>query len=275
MADAAPGPRDATALTEGRSAPARALRLVLAYDGTAYAGWQIQPGVPTVQELLLATARPILGDDLRVMGASRTDAGVHALRQVASVRTGRALAPAVIMRALNATLPRDIRVVSCDEAAAGFDARRAASGKRYGYLVDNAPVPAPFLLRYAWHVPVPLDVAAMRRALAALRGRHDFSAFCAAAGRDHAPTCTVRALHVVHRKGRVAVFVSADRFLHHMVRNIVGSIVEVGRGARDPAWLGEVLASRDRPRAGPTAPAHGLTLVRVMYSAGGRGARRG
>ena len=239
--------------------------MVLAYDGTAYAGWQIQPGVPTVQGLLLAAARPILGDDLRVVGASRTDAGVHALRQVASVRTGRLLAPAIIMRALNATLPRDIRVVGCDEAAPGFDARRAASGKRYGYLVDNAAVPAPFLLRYAWRVPVPLDVAAMRRALAGLRGRHDFSAFCAAAGRHHAPTCIVRALHVVHRKDRVAVVVSADRFLHHMVRNIVGSIVEVGRGSRDPAWLGEVLASRDRRRAGATAPAHGLTLVRVMY----------
>ena len=106
--------------------------MVLAYDGTAYAGWQIQPGVPTVQGLLLAAARPILGDDLRVVGASRTDAGVHALRQVASVRTGRLLAPAIIMRALNATLPRDIRVVGCDEAAPGFDARRAASGKRYG-----------------------------------------------------------------------------------------------------------------------------------------------
>ncbi len=200
-----------------------------------------------------------------MVGASRTDAGVHALRQVVSVRTGRLLAPAIVMRALNATLPRDIRVVGCDEAAPGFNARRAASGKRYGYLLDNAAVPAPFLLRYAWRVAVPLDVAAMRTALAGLRGRHDFSAFCAAAGRHHAPTCTARALHVVHRKDRVAVFVSADRFLHHMVRNIVGSIVEVGRGARDPAWLGEVLASRDRGRAGPTAPAHGLTLVRVMY----------
>ena len=199
------------------------------------------------------------------MGASRTDAGVHALRQVASVRTGRQLAPAIIMRALNATLPRDIRVVGCAEAAPGFDARRAASGKRYGYLVDNAAVPAPFLLRYAWHVPVPLNVAAMRRALAKLRGSHDFSAFCAAAGRHHAPTCIARALHVVHRKDLVVVCLSADRFLHHMVRNIVGSVVEVGRGARDLAWLGEVLASRDRRRAGPTAPAHGLTLVRVMY----------
>jgi tRNA pseudouridine38-40 synthase len=105
----------------------------------------------------------------------------------------------------------------------------------------------------------------MRRALSLLRGRHDFSAFCAAAGREHAPTCIIRAVHVVRRRDRIAVLVSADRFLHHMVRNIVGSAVEVGRGARPPEWFADVLASRERRRAGPTAPAHGLTLLRVMY----------
>jgi tRNA pseudouridine38-40 synthase len=110
----------------------------------------------------------------------------------------------------------------------------------------------------------------MRQALVPLRGRHDFSAFCAAAGRDHPPTCVIRALHVVRRRERVALFVSADRFLHHMVRNLVGSAVEVGRGARPPEWMAEVLASRDRRRAGPTAPAHGLTLLRVVYADGGR-----
>ena len=265
MADAAPRPRDAKALTASRSAPARALRLILAYDGTAYAGWQVQPGVPTVQGLLLPAARALLGEEVGVTGASRTDAGVHALRQTVSVHTTRALPTDTVQRALNAALPRDIRVVACDEAPPGFDARRAATGKRYGYLLQNGPVAAPFMLRYAWHVPTPLDIAAMREALAALRGRHDFSAFCAAAGRGHTPICVVRALRVVRRRERVAVFVSADRFLHHMVRNIVGSVVQVGRGARTPAWLGEVLASRDRRRAGPTAPARGLTLVRVMY----------
>jgi tRNA pseudouridine38-40 synthase len=246
----------------------RALRLVLAYDGSAYAGWQVQPGLPTVQGLLMAAARPILGDDLRVTGASRTDAGVHALRQTVSVRTARVVRPDTVVRALNATLPRDIRVLGCDDAAPTFDARRGAVGKRYGYLVQNEAVASPFLLRYAWHVPLPLDVPAMRQALAPLRGRHDFGAFCAAAGRHQAPTCVVRALHVLRRRGRVAILVSADRFLHHMVRNIVGSVVEVGRGARPPAWLGEVLGLGDRRRAGPTAPAHGLTLIRVMYPPG-------
>jgi tRNA pseudouridine38-40 synthase len=243
----------------------RTLRLVVAYDGTAYSGWQIQPSRPTVQGLLVAAARPLLGDDLQVTGASRTDAGVHALRQTVSVRTTRVVPGEVVVRALNAALPRDVRVLTCDEANAGFDARRAAIGKRYGYLIQNAPVPAPFLLRYAWHVPAALDVASMRRGLAALRGRHDFSAFRAAAGRDHPPTCVVRALHVIHRRDRIALVVSADRFLHHMVRNIVGSAVEIGRGARPHGWLADVLASRDRRRAGPTAPAHGLTLIRVLY----------
>ena len=243
----------------------RTFRLMVAYDGTGYSGWQIQPGRETVQGWLIKAAQPLMGEDVRVTGASRTDAGVHALRQVVSIRSARAIAADVVARALNAGLPRDIRVVTCAEGEAGFDARRSAVGKRYGYLIEDGPTPTPFLLRYAWHVPWPLDVAGLRPALAPLRGRHDFSAFCAAAGRDHEPTCVIRALHVVRRRERIAVFVSADRFLHHMVRNIVGSVVEVARGARPREWLADVLASRDRRRAGPTAPAHGLTLMRVMY----------
>lgn len=243
-------------------------RVVVAYDGTAYSGWQIQPGRETVQGRIVAAARELLGDGVRVTGASRTDAGVHALRQVASIQGARELPAKVVGRALNATLPRDIRVVACAGVDESFDARRAAAGKRYGYLIEDGPLPSPFLLRYAWHVPVPLDVGLMRRALQPLRGSHDFSAFCAAAGRDHEPTCVIRALHVLRRRGRVAVLISGDRFLHHMVRNIVGSAVEVGRGAREPEWLAEVLKGRDRRRAGPTAPAHGLTLLRVLYPVG-------
>jgi tRNA pseudouridine38-40 synthase len=207
----------------------------------------------------------VLGADVRVTGASRTDAGVHALGQVASVRTESALSPAAIRGALNAALPNDIRVVEVGDAAPDFDARRTATGKRYVYLIDNGAVASPLLLRYAWHVPVPLDLDAMRQALACLRGRHDFSAFCAAAGRATTPVCRVRTLHVIRRRNRLALFISADRFIHHMVRNIVGSAVAVGRGGRPPEWLGEVLAGRDRRRAGATAPARGLTLLRVLY----------
>lgn len=240
-------------------------KLVLSYDGTDFHGWQVQPDAPTVQGALLDAARRFLGHDPRVIGASRTDAGVHALRQTASLAIEVRLDAAAVRGALNAALPPAIRVLSAAEAPAAFDARRAALGKRYAYLIDNGAVAAPLWRRVAWHVPPPLDVAAMRTALAALRGRHDFSAFCAAAGAEAPPVCTVHAIHVVRRRDRVAVLMSADRFLHHMVRTIVGSAVEVGRGAQPPAWLGEVLAGRRRVRAGPTAPAQGLVLVRVRY----------
>jgi len=238
---------------------------VLSYDGTEFRGWQVQPDAPTIQGAVLEAAQRFLGADARVTGASRTDAGVHALRQTASLTIAAPLDAIAVRGALNAALPPTIRVLSAAEAAPGFDARRAALGKRYAYLIDNGAVAAPLWRRVAWHVPAPLDVAAMRTALVALRGRHDFSAFCAAAGADAPPVCTVHALHVIRRRQHVALLVSADRFLHHMVRTIVGSAVEVGRGAQRPEWLGDVLVSRARVRAGPTSPAHGLVLVRVRY----------
>lgn len=245
--------------------PARTFRLVLSYDGTDLHGWQVQPDVPTVQGLVLEAARPLLGPAVRAVGASRTDAGVHALGQTASLSGDTRLTPRAVQAALNARLPASVRVIAATEADRRFDARRAALGKRYAYVIDNGPVAAPLVRRCAWHVAVPLDVDAMRAALAAVRGSHDFSAFCAAAGREAEPVCRVRSVRLVRRKAFVAVLISADRFLHHMVRNLVGSVVEVGRGVREPAWLGAVLAGRDRRRAGPTAPAHGLVLVRVRY----------
>ncbi len=225
----------------------------------------MQPGLATVQGLLMAAAARVLGAPVKITGASRTDAGVHALRQVASLATSSALPPAALQRALNALLPPSVRVLDAAPAPAGFDARRWARGKRYAYLIDRGPHADPFLRRYAWHAPFPLDVAAMAAGLAAVRGKHDFSAFCAAAGRDRTPTCTITSARVVTRRERLAICLSGDSFLHHMVRNIVGSLVEVGRGARPPGWIGEVVDGRDRTRAGPTAPAQGLVLVRVLY----------
>ena len=208
---------------------------------------------------------------MKVTGASRTDAGVHALRQVASLATESSLEPARLARGLNALLPDSIRVLQASEAPAGFDARRSALGKRYLYLIDQRRVAHPLLRRYAWHPRFALDLEAMRSALGALRGKHDFSAFCAAPGRGRTPSCTVRSARLVARGERAAIVLSADSFLHHMVRNIVGSLVEVGRGAQPVSWMADLLAGRDRSLSGPTAPPHGLVLVRVLYREAGRG----
>jgi len=243
----------------------RTLRLTIAYEGTDFHGWQYQPDHPTVQGLVMAASARVLGEPVKVTGASRTDAGVHALGQVASLVTGSAIAPDALARALNALLPPAIRVLGAREAPAGFDARRSACGKRYAYLIDHGIPADPFRRRYAWYIPRPLDAEAMAAGLRCTRGRHDFSAFCASAGRDRTPVCTVRATRVVRRKRWLVIAISADRFLHHMVRNVVGSLVEVGRGAAPPEWIAELIAGRDRTRAGPTAPAQGLALVRVLY----------
>jgi tRNA pseudouridine38-40 synthase len=218
-----------------------------------------------VQGRILEVLRPLAGAEAQVVGASRTDAGVHALGQVASVASPEPLAAGTVLAALNARLPRDIRVLAAGAAPADFDARRGARLKRYGYLLETGSVAWPLLRDHAWHVGRPLDTAAMARALAHLRGKHDFSAFCAAPGRGRDPVCTVRAARVVVRGGRVGVLMSADSFLHHMVRNVVGTLVEVGLGRRPSGWVAEVLAGRDRRAGGPTAPAAGLHLLRVLY----------
>ena len=247
----------------------RALRLTLAYDGTDFQGWQVQPGRPTVQGLVMAAAERILGEPVKVTGASRTDAGVHAVGQVVSLATTSRIAPDRLARGLNALLPEAIRVLAASEAPPGFDARRWALGKRYLYLIDRGAVAHPFLRRHAWHPRYPLDARPMSEALRLLRGKHDFSAFCAAQGRGRTPTCTIRSARLVGRGERLVILVSADSFLHHMVRNIVGSLVEVGRGARSVSWMAELLAGRDRTRSGPTAPGHGLILLRVLYGRDG------
>jgi tRNA pseudouridine38-40 synthase len=242
-------------------------RLLLEYDGTGFAGWQIQPGSRrTVQGALEEAFGALAEGPVRIYGAGRTDAGVHAEGQVANVRAATRLDPARLLRALNARLPGDVVVRLLEPAPAGFHARRDARSKLYRYRLWTGPVRSPLRERFAWRVRPPLDLDALQAAAALLVGTHDFASFRAAGS---AARTTVRTLTRAGWRGRVGeelcFEVEGPGFLRHMVRNLVGSLVEVGRGRREAAWMGELLSARDRTRAGPTAPAHGLTLVRVEY----------
>lgn len=247
----------------------RTLKLTIAYDGTAYAGWQIQSGEPTIQEILEATLAKITGEKIRVTASGRTDTGVHALGQVVGFRTESRLEPDVLRRALNAELPRDIAVLDVAEAPEGFHATIHAKRKRYRYVIDNGPVRDVFRRHYSWHYPVALDVEAMDRAAKCLLGTHDFRSFETSGSERKTSVRTIYDLQVRWGEGadchRILIEIEANGFLYNMVRTIVGSLVRIGRGARPESWLAEVLAAQDRRKAGPTAPPQGLVLVSVDY----------
>jgi tRNA pseudouridine38-40 synthase len=244
----------------------RTLKLLLEYDGTAYQGWQIQATGPTIQGVLEEKLAVLLRSPVRVTAAGRTDAGVHALGQVVSFRTESTMPVARLLRGLNALLPRDIAVRGGEEVPEGFDARRSARGKLYRYRLWNTPERSAFQGPYAWHVPRPLDLDAMREAAQALLGEHDFSAFRAADCPAKNPVRLLRRLEILETGGPLLdLEIEATAFLKHMVRNIVGTLVEVGQGKRPAESLAGLLASRDRTHAGATAPPHGLFLVEIRY----------
>jgi tRNA pseudouridine38-40 synthase len=263
----------------------RSLKIVLAYDGTNLVGWQRQPFGVSVQALVEDALAAIEGRPVVVVGAGRTDAGVHALGQVASVLIDHPIPTDELARALNARLPREVRVLSVEAAADDFHARYSARSKTYRYLVLNDRFVSPFERRYVWHVPRPLDVEAMAAAACHLEGRLDFAAL---QGAGSCAKTTVRTiaqarLHLLPAMevaggltlpsrpagGRLVAFdVRGDGFLRHMVRNAVGTLVEIGHGRRTPSSMANLLASGDRTLAGPTAPATGLFLVGVEYAPG-------
>ena len=247
----------------------RFFRLTLAYDGTAYAGWQIQPDARTIQEELESALNRVTSERIRTVASGRTDAGVHALGQVASFSSQTALSTDVLRKAIDANMPRDIVVRKVEEAPRSFHAIRDVVRKRYRYVIQDGPICDVFAQRHAWHIPQSLDAAAMQAASGTLVGTHDFKSFEASGSPRATSVRTITDLTVQPRAGdfldRIVIEVEADGFLYNMVRIIVGSLAEVGRGKQPPTWIAEVLQAKNRKVAGMTAPSQGLFLVNVEY----------
>ena len=243
----------------------RTLKLTVAYDGTRYVGWQRQAEGESIQGVLEEALARFEGKPVTVHGAGRTDAGVHALAQVASVQLTCGHDVDTLARALNAQLPEDVRVRAIVEAAPDFHARFSARSKTYRYQIRSGRVASPFDRAYVWHLPERLDVDAMRRAAHALIGRHDFSAFQSIGTQVPDSIRTITASDVRSEGDLLLYEVTADGFLRHMVRAAVGTLVEIGRGWRAPESIAALLANGIRAEAGATAPPHGLFLVAVDY----------
>jgi tRNA pseudouridine38-40 synthase len=249
----------------------RNLKIVLAYDGTEFHGWQVQPGLKTVQGMLADAVARVTGCRLLPQGSGRTDAGVHALAQVASCTIDAAIPTANLPTALNDVLPAAVRVLSVEEVVPEFHARKSAKAKTYRYRVLRSPVCPPFLARYVYHHPYPLDEEAMRAAATVVVGEHDFTSFAAVdpeRGGEQEAISNLRTIYASEwrREGEEFVYtVRGKGFLHHMVRNLVGTFLMVGKGTLDVPGLRRILELRDRSAAGNTAPAGGLYLVAVEY----------
>ena len=244
----------------------RNLKLTLSYDGTDFNGWQTQPGYRTVQETLEAAIAAVTGDKPRVNASGRTDSGVHAVGQVANFYSATRLAPATLVRAINAHLPPDVSVRACEEVPQVFDANKDAVRKMYRYVIHDGPVPDPFLRRYCTHSRHRLDATAMRRASRVLAGRHDFHSFETEWPNRMTSIRTITHLAVNRFGEYVWLDVEADGFLYNMVRAIAGTLMNVGRGFWPEEKVAEILTAEDRREAGPTAPPQGLFLMRVTYA---------
>ena len=268
---------------EPRAHRVRTLKLTIAYDGKRYAGWQVQTrtarravrmhhnGVtPTVQGTLEAALSTALRERVHLHGSGRTDAGVHALAQVAHVRTRSRIAPERLLRSVNGLLPQDIAVLRVEETHPAFHARFHATRKHYRYRLFLGPAVPPFVRPYVHHVRVPLNTALIHREAKALRGTHDFRAFARAGSTAGGTRRKIYALGVRRRGEELHMDVEGSGFLHTMVRSIVGTLLEIGRGRLPPGTIRKMLRTRQRRLAGMTAPAHGLTLGSVGYR-GGKG----
>jgi len=243
----------------------RNVKVTIQYDGTAYHGWQMQANGRTIQGELTRAISLLDQRHVTVYGAGRTDAGVHAEGQVASFLLERAFEPSRLRDAINANLDRDIRIIGVEFVPDSFNARHSAREKTYRYRIWTGDVVSPFHFRYCYHHRGPLDLDAMRRAASFLPGRHDFSAFTILNSEFDHHVRNLKRLDFEAEGPILSIHFTADAFLRYMVRTIAGTLIDVGRGKISPEFMGEILGGRDRSRAGPTAPASGLTLVRVDY----------
>jgi len=243
----------------------RNIKLILEYDGTFYHGWQKQPGLLTIQEVIERSLCSLLKEEIKVSAAGRTDAGVHAKGQAINFITSTSISPCAIRRALNSYLPKDIRVKKAEIVPLDFDARKSALSRLYRYTICNSAFQPPFYCNFTWHIPFLLEINKMSKASRLLIGRHDFSSFQS----QGSPTfSSIREIEksVLFKKGRfIIVYIKADSFLYKMVRNIIGTLVEVGRGKISLPEINSILEAKNRRVAGPTAPPQGLCLIKVYY----------
>jgi tRNA pseudouridine38-40 synthase len=249
----------------------RNVKLIVSYDGSDFSGWQVQPDTATVQGMLATAIGRLTGEKVLPQGSGRTDAGVHALAQVANFGTESRIPVENMAKALNDILPASIRILRAEEAGPEFHARKSARQKTYRYRILRSAVCSPFLARYVWHYPFPLNEAAMARAAESVVGGHDFTSFAAVdpeRGKQGEPVCNVREIFCSDwdRAGEEFVYtVSGSGFLHHMVRNLVGTFLLVGKETLQPEDIKKIIEARDRSAAGATAPASGLYLESVQY----------
>ena len=241
------------------------IKLTIEYDGTYYHGWQVQKGLPTVQGEIEKALKSILQEKVKLIAASRTDAGVHAKGQVANFKTKSAIPAKSLMLGLNSILPRSIAIRSCVRAKSSFQARRQARQKLYRYTILNSPYPSPLLRNYLYFFPLHLDLTKMREGAKILTGRHNFSSFCTSREAREKRICQILSLQIKRRGSLIYIDIEADYFLYNMIRIISGTLLNVGRGKISPQELQKILSSCDRRQAGPTLPPHGLCLIKVKY----------
>lgn len=241
------------------------IKLTVAYDGTNYHGWQIQPGRETIEGVLNRELSKLLHEDIKVIGASRTDSGVHALANIAVFDTETRIPPAKLAYALNQGLPKDIRVRASEEVAADFHPRKTESVKIYEYKILNDAIEMPTLRLYTYFTYTPLNVTRMSEAAAYLVGTHDFKSFCSVNTDVDSTVRTLHSVQVSQQENIITIRVAGNGFLYNMVRIIAGTLMEVGRERFVPEEIRQILAAKDRSAAGPTAPARGLTLISYHF----------